>query len=147
MLSLALARKLKAVGLTWTPAKNDFFAIPDRDLDDIIFVISDMTVLVEKLRGQLAVTFHGAVEWALDYMMIAELVWMPTEAQLRQLLEQHLLGEPEPVLTLISTSDGYRCEIQFRGQVLAFEAFGASEAYGLALLHLLEREQGDIRAE
>lgn len=141
MLSLTLAQQLKAAGLTWTPAKNDFFAVPDRDLDDVVFVISDMTVLVEKLRGQLAVTFHGVTEWALDYVMIAELVWLPSEGRLRELLEQRLVGEPQPVLKLTSLSDGYRCEIQFQGQVLVFEAFGASEAYGMALLHVLRQEE------
>ncbi|MBN1991571.1 MAG: pilus assembly protein CpaE [Anaerolineae bacterium] len=138
MLSITLAQKLKAAGLAWTPAKKDFFAIPDRGLDEMIFVISDMTVFVETLKGQLAVTFHGAVEWALDYIMVGELVWLPTEAQLRELLEQRLIGEPEPRLTLNSTADGYCCTIQFHGDRPAFEAFGASEAYGLALLHVLE---------
>jgi hypothetical protein len=137
VLSLTLARRLKKAGLTWTPAKNDFFAVPDRGLDDVIFVISDMTVLVEKLWGQLAVTFHGAVEWALDHILIAELVWLPTETQLREALEQRLVGEPQPALTLISTPDGYRCEIKFRGQTITFEGFGVSEVYGTALLHLL----------
>jgi hypothetical protein len=135
---LSLARQLKAAGLGWTPAKNDFFAIPDRDLDDVIFVISDMTVLVEMLRGQLAVTFHGAVEWALDHIMITELVWLPTETQLRELLEQRLVGEPQPALTLVSTPDGYCCQIQVGGQQLTFEAFGVSEVYAMALLHLLK---------
>lgn len=141
MLSLTLAQKLKKAGLIWTPAKSDFFAIPDRGLDDMVFVISDMTVFVETLKGQLSVTFHGVVEWALDHIVVAELVWLPTEAQVRELLEQHLVGEPVPALTLTSTTDGYRCDIQFRGQVLAFEAFGASEAYGMALLYLLEQEE------
>jgi len=138
MISLTLAEQLKAEGLKWTPAKNDFFAIPDRGFDDTIFVISDMTVMVEELRGQLAVHFHGAVEWALDYILVSELVWLPTETQLRELLEQRLVGEPEPALKLVSTSDGYHCEIHFRGQTLEFEAFGVSETYGMALLHILD---------
>ncbi len=140
MLSLTLAEELKKAGLPWTPAKLDFFAIPERGLDDGVYVISDMTVLVEVLKGQLAVTFHGAVEWALDHMLIADLVWLPTETQLREQLEQRLVGEPEPVLQLSSAADGYRCEIHFRGERLDFEAFGASEAYALALLHLLRQQ-------
>jgi hypothetical protein len=137
VLSLSLAKQLKAAGLSWIPTQNDFFAIPDRGLDDVIFVISDMTVLVEKLGGQLAVTFHGAIEWALDYVMVAELIWLPTETQLRELLEQHLIGEPQPALTLVSTPDGYRGEIQFQGETRVFEGFGVSEVYGTALLHVL----------
>ena len=140
MLSLGLAQKLKAAGLKWTPAKNDFFAIPDRGFDDEAFVISDMTVLVEKLQGHLAVTFYGAIEWASDHIFLTELVWLPTETQLRELLAQHLLGESEPALALFSTADGYRCEIQYQGQKLTFEAFGASEVYGQALLYVLENK-------
>jgi hypothetical protein len=138
MISPTLAQQLKVAGLSWTPAKNDFFAIPDRGFDDTIFVISDMTVMVAELRGQLAVHFHGALEWALDYILISELVWLPTETQLRELLEQQLVGEPEPALKLVSTTDGYHCEIHFQGETLEFDAFGVSETYGLALLHILE---------
>lgn len=138
MLSLNLARELKGAGLIWIPAQNDFFGIPDRGFDDSTFVITDMTVLVETVKGELAVTFHGTAEWALDHVLIADLVWLPTETQLRELLEQRLIGEPEPSLRLTSTADGYRCEIQFRGEMLRFDAFGASEAYASALLHLLK---------
>jgi hypothetical protein len=141
MISLELAQQLKQAGLTWSPAENDFFAIPDRGLDDKTFVVTDMTVLLEKLHGQLAVTFHGTAEWALDHVWVAELVWLPTEAQLREKLEQFLVGEPEPALVLISTADGYRCEIQFRGNFLAFETFGASDAYALTLLYVLQNSR------
>jgi hypothetical protein len=141
VLSLSLAQQLKASGLDWKVARHDYFSIPDRGLDDTIFVISDMTVMVERLSGRLAATFHGAVEWALDHVEIAELVWLPREDQLRETLEQHLVGEPEPALVLVSTADGYRCEIHFQGKFLAFEAFGASDAYGQALLFLLQNQQ------
>jgi len=142
MISLALAQKLKAAGLSWNLDANDFFAIPDRGMDDNVFVITNTTVLVEKISGKLALTFHGAVEWALDYVMVTELVWLPREEQLRAMLEQHLIGQPEPSLVLFSTADGYRCEVQFKGKFLAFEAFGASDAYGQALLYVLQK-QGD----
>ena len=122
MLSFTLARELKVSGLSWPLAKNDFFIVPDRGLDDDIFAVSDMTVMVEKLAGTLSVTFHGAVEWALDHVEVAELVWLPREDQLRELLEQYLIGAPEPALILISTADGYRCEIQFQGGFLARSA-------------------------
>jgi hypothetical protein len=141
MLSLPLAKQLKQAGLSWSPSKNDFFVVPDRGLDDIVFVISDMTVMLEMISGQLAMTFHGAVEWALDYVMVTELVWLPTERQLRQALEQRLLGQSQPTVVLLSTADGYCCEIQFEDKTLSFEAFGAGDAYGLALLHVLEHQQ------
>jgi hypothetical protein len=138
MLSLSLARDLKEAGLTWTPAYYDFFAIPDRGLDDRIFVISDMLVNLALVSHELAVTFQGTVEWALDFVMVVELVWLPREDQLREELEQRLLGEPQPALEFTSTDYGYQCKIQFRGQTLTFEAFGASEAYTAALLHILK---------
>lgn len=137
MISVALAQQLKQDGLQWIPAKNDFFAIPDRGLDDVIFVLSDMTVILARIHGQPAVTFHGSVEWALDHILIAEVVWLPTESQLRRELERRLAGAAQPLLSLTSTRDGYRCQIQFDGQMLAFESFGAAETYGLALHHVL----------
>lgn len=140
MISLALAQQLKKSGLRWKINKNDFFAVPDRGLDDSVFVISDMTVMVEVVSGALAVTFHGAVEWALDHVEVTELVWLPREDQLREMLEQLLIGQPEPPLVLFSTADGYRCEVQFQEQFLAFEAFGASDAYGQALLYILQQQ-------
>lgn len=138
MLTLSLAQQLQIAGLIWTPADHDYFAIPNREFEDQVFVINDMAIIVEYIRGRLAVTFHGTPEWALDYILVAELVWLPTEAQLRQLLEQYLIGEPEPKICLTSQAEGYHCQIRFQNQRLSFEAFGASEAYGLALLHILE---------
>lgn len=140
MISLTLAQQLKKSGLRWKINKNDFFAVPDRGLDDSVFVISDMTVMVEVVSGALAVTFHGAVEWALDHVEVTELVWLPREDQLREMLEQLLIGQPEPILVLFSIADGYRCEVQFQEQFLAFEAFGASDAYGQALLYILQQQ-------
>jgi hypothetical protein len=137
MLSLSIAQQLKEAGLSWTPALHDFFAIPYRGFDDEVFVISNMFSNVEWLRGHLAVTFQGSVEWALDHIMVTELVWLPTEAQLREELEKRLVVEQHPGMRLTSTPDGYTCEIQFRNQRLRFEAFGASEAYAAALLHVL----------
>jgi hypothetical protein len=143
MISMAMAQKLKEAGLPWTPAKNDFFMIPDRGLDDNIFVITDMTIFIETLSGQPAVTFHGTAEWALDHVLIAELIWLPTETQLRELIEQRLLGEPEPALVLSSTADGYRCEIHSQEKVLTFDGFGVAELYAQVLLYLIqEQDQG-----
>ncbi|MCZ7671506.1 MAG: hypothetical protein M5U34_32405 [Chloroflexi bacterium] len=36
------------------------------------------------LKGWPAITFHGTSEWALDHIFMEEVVWMPTEEQLRQ---------------------------------------------------------------
>ena len=135
MLSLSTARKLKEAGLSWEPALHDFFAVPDRGFDETVFVISDVFANVEWLRGYLSVTFQGGVEWALDYVMVADLVWIPTETQLRQELHQR-----QPALQLTSTPDGCACEIQIKDRRLRFEAADGSEAYAAALLHMLARE-------
>ncbi|GAB4526810.1 MAG: hypothetical protein Kow0063_01420 [Anaerolineae bacterium] len=137
MLSLSTARKLKEAGLLWRPASHDFFAIPDRDFEDNVFVISDIFVNVELVRGRLAATFQGSVEWALDHVVIEELVWLPTEEQLRQELERRLIAVSGAGLKLSSTPGGYVCEFVVGEQAWRFEALDASEAYAAALLHLL----------
>jgi hypothetical protein len=141
MLSLSTARKLKDAGLTWTPAMHDFFAIPDRGFDDKVFVISDMFVNVEMLSGHLEATFHGSVEWALDHVVIEELVWLPTEEQLREELERRLITQSGEGMKLTSTQDTYVCEFPLGDRSLRFEASDASEAYAAALLHLPEIDQ------
>jgi hypothetical protein len=141
MLLLSTAQKLKEAGLTWKPALHDFFAIPDRGLDDKIFVISDMFVNVELLRGHLEATFHGSVEWALDHIVVEELVWLPTEEQLRDELERRLIPVSGAEMKLTSTPDGYVCEFQVGGRWLHFEGFDASETYASALLYLLAASQ------
>jgi hypothetical protein len=141
MLPLSTARRLKPAGLAWTPALHDFFGIPDRGLDNRVFVISDISVDVELLRGQSMVTFNGNAEWALDYIMTTEVVWLPSEAQLREALESHLLAEPQPALRMISAPNNRQCVIQFHGQTATFESSDASEAYATALLYVLEQER------
>lgn len=137
MVSLLLAKQLKAAGLLWQPVPHDFFMIPDRDLDDQIFVISDMTIYVELLRGWPIATFHGTSEWALDYIYLQELVWLPTEAQVREALQEQLAAGLHAGVRLESTSEEHRCEIIFRSQVLSFATERASDAYGTALLYVL----------
>lgn len=141
MLSLSTAQKLKEAGLSWTPALHDFFAIPDRGFDDEVFVISDILVMVETLRGHLSATFHGTVEWALDEVVVDELVWLPTEEQLRGELEIRLITGSKAGVKLISTPDGYVCEFQVGDRLLRFEAFDASAAYAAALMYVLEADQ------
>ena len=140
MLSLDTATKLKQAGLEWQPAEHDAFFIPMPDLDERVFVISDMSVIVEMMGDDQAITFNGTAEWALDYLVLTEAVWVPSETQLRGLLEEKLVqrGEEQPVLMLGSTSDGYFCEISFKKDRQRFDAFGASEAYAAALLHVMQ---------
>ncbi len=137
MISLLLARRLKEAGLAWEPAQHDFFAIPDRDMDDRVFVITDMTVNLEWLQNQAMFTFQGVTEWALDYVVTGEAVWLPTETQLREAIERRLPATPERALVLVSAALGCRCEFNLAGKLLSFEAPAAEAAYAMALLHLL----------
>lgn len=88
MISLDLAVSLRHAGLKWLPAPGDRFAIPDRDLDDAVFVLSDMTIEVHELpAGEgMIIGFNGTTEWALDDVDKEEAVWLPREDQLRELL-------------------------------------------------------------
>jgi hypothetical protein len=147
MLSLLTARALKQAGLAWKPAEFDFFSIPDRGLDERVFVISSMPAAIGQIQGQPMVTFEGAVEWALDYVATGEVVWLPTEEQLRGLLAARLAAEPRFVLNLSVTPAGCRCAITFDGQALSFEASDTSEAYAAALLHVLHQEGGSWRRQ
>lgn len=137
MITPAVARQLQQAGLEWIPAQHDFFTLPDSELVDKVFVITDMMAYVELMQGRPVATFHGTVEWALDYVTVAELLWLPREDQLRQLLVERLAGEAEPNLKLQSSRGWATCEITFEGQTRAFEAADASLAYGAALVHVL----------
>lgn len=137
MLSLSTAKALRDAGLTWKPAELDFFALPLPGFEDQVFVITNMTVMAEPIRERLALTFHGVAEWALDHVWVGEALWLPREDQLRELLEEQLLGQPDAGLVLRTISLGYRCEVHRQGRVLTFDAFDAAEAYAAALLHLL----------
>lgn len=135
MISLPLAQQLKSADLHWQPRTHDFFAIPDRDMDDRIFVLSDMMAYLAMLRGQPVIAFAGATEWALDHIWLEEVIWMPTEAQLRQEIADRLPTQQN--LSLSRTSNGYQCQITLHKQNLAFAAVTASDAYGQALLFLI----------
>lgn len=138
MISLELAQTLKKAGLVWKASHHDFFAIPDRGMDDRRFVIADMMANLDLLQGWPVITFHGTAEWALDYIVTTEVVWMPTEAQLRQELEVLLKDEVEKVMQLWWENGRYHTQIQYRSQTLTFDAATASDAYGEAILHLLQ---------
>ena len=142
MLSIATAQDLSEAGLSWSPAPFDFFAIPNMGLDERIFVISEMPAAIAKIQGRSMVTFDGAAEWALDYVASGEVLWLPTEEQLRTLVAARLGADADPALTLVTTSDRCRCEIRWQGRALSFEAANGSEAYAAALLELLRSPAG-----
>lgn len=136
MISLALAKQLKEAGLIWKTGVHDFFGIPDRDMDDEVFVISDVMATMELLRGWPAVTFHGTAEWALDYVWTHELVWLPTEGQLRQALQELLPPDGDYLLKWEEAQ--YRCVLHIAGKEVSFTGVTAVSAYAQALLHILK---------
>ncbi|GAB4498556.1 MAG: hypothetical protein OHK0052_12100 [Anaerolineales bacterium] len=141
MISLQTAQQLRQYGLLWHPALHDFFAIPERGIDHLVFVISDMVVGVELLGGYPVVTFNGSAEWALDYVTLTDVIWLPSEGQLRHLIETRLFSMPQAELRLQGTSaGGYTCILAEADDTRQFHAVSASEAYAQALLYLLKRE-------
>ena len=84
VLSLDLALALRDAGLHWEPRPGDAFAVPDRDLDDQVFVLSDRSVqTLQPPDGPPILAFNGTTEWALDSLEAREAVWLPREDQLR----------------------------------------------------------------
>jgi hypothetical protein len=87
VLELSLALALRAAGVAWHPVAGDAFVVPDRDMDEQVFVLSDMVVQsVQPPQGPPVLAFNGTTEWALDSLEAHEAVWLPREDQLRALL-------------------------------------------------------------
>ena len=87
MLSLEVALALRSAGVAWDPRPGDAFVVPDRDMDEEVFVLSDMVVqTVQPPDGPSTLAFNGTTEWALDSLEAREAVWLPREDQLRELL-------------------------------------------------------------
>lgn len=138
MISLSLAQQLKEAGLVWQTTPNDFFGIPDRDLDDQIFVLSEIQAQTDIFRGWPVVTFHGASEWALDYILSHEVVWMPREEQLRDAIFSYLPAGHDASIQLHQNGKGATLLLNTPNGDNAFEGKNASEAYGLALLYVIQ---------
>lgn len=130
MIGLQLARQLRNAGLVWKPGPGDRFAIPDRDLDDEVFVLSHMTIEVHTMPEGRVIGFNGTTEWALDDVALEETLWLPREDQLRE-----LLGGTFRALRRLPS--GYAVDAELLGEERTFDGATAEEAYAEALLHLL----------
>ena len=130
MISIELARALRDAGLHWTPASGDRFVIPDRGLDGQVFAISEMTIDTRPSPGGQVIAFNGTVEWALDAIMQREVIWLPAEGQLRELLGSRFIA-------LERDGDGLRCVVDFDGHRMEYRDANAANAYGRAVLHRL----------
>ena len=86
MLTIELAQQLKHAGLTWTPSSGDRFVVPVEDMEERVFVLSDVTADIHRFESGDLIGFNGTTEWALDSIEQERVVWFPREGQLRELL-------------------------------------------------------------
>lgn len=130
--SIELARRLRDAGLEWHPKEGDRFHIPDRDFGDQVWSISEMVIEPRSnILGERELAFNGTVEWALDSIVKRDVVWVPTEGQLRELIG-------ESFIALYRDDDGsHACVIRLDDTPTTFHAPSAPDAYGKALLAAL----------
>jgi hypothetical protein len=106
-----LREAMERAEVTWTPAPGDRFFVPDRDFEEP-FIVSEMVVEVRDLPSGRLIRFNGTTEWALDSVDAGEVVWVPWEHQLRELLGEdfgaleRLPGEVEGYAVVLT--DGSR---------------------------------------
>lgn len=130
MITLDLAKRLRTAGLAWSPAAGDRFVVPDRDLDDEVFVVSDMVVEIHRRHDRQILGFNGTTEWALDSIETDEVVWLPREDQLRDLLDHRFCAlEVRP--------EGFAVKVRDDGTEQWHVDTDAERAYARALLSLL----------
>jgi hypothetical protein len=130
VIGLALAQSLRAVGLAWNPLPGDRFVVPDRGMDDEVFVISNMVVEVQDAPSGQIIGFNGTTEWALDSLEHRQVVWMPRESQLRELLGDRFLR-------LEAVTGGFAVVIDLDGEHREVDG-DAESAYARALLAVLQ---------
>lgn len=130
MITLEQARRLRKAGALWVPGAGDRFVVPDREMDEDVFVVSDMTVEVHDYPGGKVIGFNGTTEWALDSIEQREVIWLPREEQLRALLGARFVrleAVPEGFAVDLTDGDGTR----------RYTSTDAEQAYAEALLDLL----------
>lgn len=135
VITVELAHRLRHAGLQWRPTSGDRFAVPDRDLDDEVFVVSQMTIEHEFLQTGGIVRFNGTTEWALDSIAQDEVVWLPHESQLRDLIGARFVR-------LEAVPDGFVVVTEHDGHQARHADIDAERAYARALLEILEQSAG-----
>ncbi|WP_418277446.1 pilus assembly protein CpaE [Isoptericola jiangsuensis] len=136
MISTALAGRLKDAGLVWKPADGDRFHIDAPDLGADVFTVSTMTIEAHHFPTGTVLGFNGTTEWALDSVSIEDTLWLPREDQLRDLLGGTFRG--------LRHDDGaYVVDVDLLGEQRTFSAPEAADAYGEALLALVDLSTAD----
>ena len=129
MLSIATARRLRDAGLPWAPTSGDRFVVADREMDDELFVVSEMVVEHHQAPTGGLLRFNGTTEWALDQLEVAQALWLPREDQLRRALGEHFVALARlHDAWVVTTVDGE-----------AFEDADPEEAYAAAWLGAARR--------
>jgi hypothetical protein len=131
VITIEQARRLRKAGALWVPGAGDRFVVPDRDMDDDVFVVSDMTVEVHDYPGGKVIGFNGTTEWALDSIEQREVIWLPREEQLRALLGGRFVR-------LEAVAEGFAVDLASGDPIQRFTAPDAEQAYAEALLALLD---------
>ena len=135
MIDLDLGTALRRAGLAWTPTAGDRFVVLDRDLDDQVFVVSDMVIEARETPSGPLLAFNGTTEWALDSLEVRDAVWLPREEQLRE-----LLGAAFVSLEAVGSGDvpaGFAVTVRVAGAERRHIGMAADAAYARALLDLL----------
>lgn len=127
MITIEQAARLRKAGVLWAPAAGDRFVVPDRNMDNDVFVVSDMTIEVGDYQGTKMIGFNGTTEWALDNIEQREVIWLPREGQLRDLLGPSFRS-------LSAVPEGYRVELADSTHT----APDAEQAYADAVIHRLD---------
>ena len=130
VITVEQARRLRKAGALWVPGAGDRFVVPDRDMDDDVFVVSDMTVEVHDYPGGKVIGFNGTTEWALDSVTLDTALWMPREDQLRALLGDRFVG-------LHRDGDEWMVQVEDEGGQGTFRDPDPECAYALALLSVV----------
>lgn len=137
MISLELAKRLRAAGVRWEPSPGDKFVLPDRGMDDDVFVLSHMVIDVHDFPSGRVIGFNGTVEWALDSVEQEAALWLPNEEQLRELIGGAFVQ--------LTRSDGsYRVTLDVAGRRVEIDDENPADAYGRALYYLAAGESAAI---
>ncbi len=131
MISAELAAQLRDAGLVWHPQAGDRFQIDLPDIDADVFTVSDMTIEAHHYPTGSVLGFNGTTEWALDSVALEDALWLPREDQLREMLRSTFRA-------LRRVEDSYEVEVELHGEVRVFDHPEPAEAYGMALLALIE---------
>jgi hypothetical protein len=136
VIGLELAQALRNAGLAWNPVPGDRFVVANREMDDEVFVVSNMVIEVHDAPTGQIIGFNGTTEWALDSLEHGQVVWLPREAQLRELLADRFVR-------LESVTGGFAVTFDVAGERREVDG-DAESAYARALLVVLGETTGTV---